>query len=385
MTIRRLIFFLLLLATGARAAEVDYGEATDILVARGDALVAGHAPARGQETAAAFTDLYFRVFEASGMEMAIGALDAGRLKALEADFGAVVSEAMHGQSRDALSARWQKVRVRLLAVRVELAERDRSFTGVALKSFVILLREGFEAMLVVGALAAYLRRIGAGDRVRQVHYGALAGLLASAVSAFALMRLVQGAGAAREAVEGFSLVFASAVLFYVSYWLFSRREAARWHEYVEGQMRAALDRGSMLALAFAAFLAVYREGAETVLFYNALAAGHDGRAGAIGAGILAAAAALALLYVLLRTASVRLPFGLFFGGTAILLYALAVVFAGQGMLELQSAGVVAATPANGVPTVPVLGLFPTWEGLAAQGLLLAALAVPVAQRSLPRI
>lgn len=382
--IRLLLLICLLLAQPAFAADVDYGETTDMLIERGDALVAGYTPARGQETAAAFTDLYFKVFEASGMEMALGALDAGRLKAMEADFGAVVGDAMRARSKDDLSARWQKLRVQLLAVRGELADRDRSFAGVALKSFVILLREGFEAMLVIGALAAYLRRVGAGDRTRQIHLGALAGLAASGLTALALIHLLKGAGVARETVEGVTLLLASGVLFYVSYWLFSKREAARWHEYVEGQLRSALTRGSMTALVFAAFLAVYREGAETVLFYNALAASHGGQPLAIAVGIGAAAVGLAALYILMRTASIRLPFGLFFGGTAALLYALAVVFAGQGMLELQGAGLVSATPASGVPTITWLGIFPTWEGLTTQGLLLAALAVPVVRRAMPR-
>ena len=383
MTLRLLLLLCALAAPPVFAADVDYGEVTDVLVERGDALVADYTPDRSQDTAAGFTDLYFKVFEASGMEMALGALDAGRLKAMEADFGAVVSDAMRGQPKESLSSRWQKLRVQLLAVRGELADRDASFATVVFKSFVILLREGFEAMLVIGALVAYLRRVGAGERVRQIHIGAMAGLIASAVSAFVLMRLMQGSGAAREAIEGITLLFASGVLFYVSYWLFSKREAARWHEYVEGQMRAALNRGSMLALSFAAFLAVYREGAETVLFYNALAAGHSTQMPAIGAGIVAATVALAAIYFLMRTASVRLPFGLFFGGTAGLLYALAVVFAGQGVLELQSAGVVSATPASGVPTVAGLGVFPTWEGLAAQGLLLLALLPAAWQATRP--
>lgn len=361
----------------AWAGGVDYADVIDTLAARGDALVAAYRPEQGQDTAAAFTDLYFKVFEASGIELALGARDSGALKRLESDFGAVVAEAMRGGDKPALEARWHKLRAGLLLARAGLAQAESGFVSVALQSMLILLREGFEAILVVTALLAYLRRVGARDKTRHVHAGAIAGLIASAVAAVVLIRLVQSAGSLREGIEGFTLLAAAAVLFYLSYWLFAKREAARWKEYVEGQLRAALTRGSMAALAFAAFLAVFREGAETVLFYNALAAGHPGQAGAIAAGIAVASALLFGLYAAMRTASVRLPFGLFFGATAALLYALAIVFAGQGVLELQGAGLLRATPLDGVPTIAWLGIFPSREGLLAQGLLLLALA-PVA-------
>lgn len=338
MMARVVLAFACWLFSFAATAAVDYGEVVDTLVARGDGLVSRYEPARGQEAAAGFTDLYFKVFEASGMEMALGAADTDRLKRLEVDFGALVGDAMRGRPAAELAARWQRLRAGLLAARGELAGREASFVAVASQSLLILAREGFEAMLVVAALAAYLRRVGAGGKTRQIYYGAAAGLLASAATAAALIGFIRGAGAAREALEGATLVGAAAVLVYVSHWLFSKREAARWKEYVEGHLRDALSRGSLAALAFAAFLAVYREGAETVLFYNALLAGHPDQTGAVAAGIAGGIGVLAAIHVLMRTASIRLPFGLFFGGTAALLYALAFVFAGQGVLELQGAG-----------------------------------------------
>jgi high-affinity iron transporter len=86
--------------------------------------------------------------------------------------------------------------------------------------------------------------------------------------------------------------------------------------------------------------------------------------------------ALGAVYWVMRRASMKLPLGPFFAGTAVLLYALAVTFAGNGVLELQEARLVAATPLSGLPAIPALGLFPTLETVAAQALLLLAL-VPV--------
>ncbi|MBC7907430.1 MAG: FTR1 family protein, partial [Rhodospirillaceae bacterium] len=165
-------------------------------------------------------------------------------------------------------------------------------------------------------------------------------------------------------------------LTYVSHWLFARREAQRWQSYIKEQVEKALSGGQMFSLGFAAFLAVYREGAETVLFYQALMGSAPGQAMPIAAGFVVAAIALVAVYWAINKASMKLPLKPFFTGTAILLYVLAIVFAGQAMLELQGARWVGATPLEGFPNLPALGLFPTAESVAAQLVLLATL-VPV--------
>ncbi len=261
--------------------------------------------------------------------------------------------------------------VALLAASLILA--DGGYWGTFTQSFLILVREGFEAMLVIAALIASLHRAGATDKVRVVHIGIACALIASLLTAWASSAVVEDDGPGKELMEGGTLLLAAAVLFYCSYWLFARREAARWQSYVQQRVDRALSGGRLFALGFAAFLAVYREGAETVLFLHALSAGGPERLSPLLAGIGVAMVALWGLYVAMRAMSTRLPLGVFFTATAGLLYTLAVTFAGKGVVELQNAKALSITPLEGWPSIDWLGLFPTAEGAAAQAILIIPL------------
>lgn len=353
----------------AAAQEVDFEAVVASLVEQGDAVLAEYAPQHGADAADLLSGLYFDVFEGSGMEAAVGLDDPARKGALESRFGAVIGEAARGAPAPQVAAAWDALKADLRATAAARPASAGGFWGLLVQSFLILVREGFEAMLVVTALLAYLRKVGAAAQQRVVYHGVGWAVLASALTAWLLGAVFAVSGAGREALEGITMLLAAAVLFYVSYWLFARREAARWQAYIRGHIDRALSRGSLFTLGFAAFLAVYREGAETVLFYQALAGQADGRYAPLLAGFAAGAVALAVVYLLLRDASRRLPLGLFFGVTAALLYYLAVSFAGHGVLELQEAGWVGITPLAGIPRVQWLGLFPTAEGVAAQALL----------------
>ena len=133
-----------------------------------------------------------------------------------------------------------------------------------------MLREGLEAILIVGALMAFLAKMGAADRRRHVNAGILAAIGASLLTALALETVFHLSPAHQEALEGLTMVVATVVLFYVSYWLLSKMEVVKWSHFVKSKVHDAVTSGSALALASAAFLAVYREGFETVLFYKAL-------------------------------------------------------------------------------------------------------------------
>ncbi len=147
---------------------------------------------------------------------------------------------------------------------------SRPHVNLFVQSFVILLREGFEAILLVGALMTFLAKMGAAHRKRDIHIGVGAAAAASLLTAFALETIFHLTSAKREALEGLTMALATVVLFYVSYWLLSKMEVAKWNHFVKSKVQDALTSGSGLALASAAFLAVYREGFETVLFYKAL-------------------------------------------------------------------------------------------------------------------
>ena len=375
---------MLLLGMGVEAQDastVDVPGITAQLLAEGDALVVAYSPATGADTGDSFSELYFDRFEGSGMEMAVGLRDAARKSHLESLFSGVIGAASRGQSPEQVQQAWLALRSALheTANGWEAANGSGGFWSLMLQSFLILLREGFEAMLVITALVAYLRRQGAEAQLPVIYYGTGLALTASLLTAWAMQSLFHIAGgAAQEALEGVTMLVAAGVLFYVSYWLISKSEAARWQAWIHGQINRAISRGSLFALGFAAFLAVYREGAETVLFYQALAGQSRGQAMALVTGIGAAALALVALFWLMRNASQRLPIGIFFAATAGLLYYLALNFAGNGVLELQAAGWVGITPVDWLPRLPWLGLHPTLETFGAQLLLLAPLPFALA-------
>src|SRR5213076_2538941 len=216
---------------------------------------------------------------------------------LEDAFAALRARAAAGAGHDELDA----IHARLLSG-LERAERlvadQGSAANLFMESFVLLLREGFEAILLVAALMTFLARAGAVERRRHVAQGAWVAVGASVITAAVIELLFEITPGEREALEGFTMLLATAVLFYVSYWLVSKIEAAKWNAFVKSRMEDALSAGSGWALASVAFLAVYREGFETILFYKALltSAGGGTAAGVVGviAGIVTGALALVI-------------------------------------------------------------------------------------------
>jgi high-affinity iron transporter len=261
-----------------------------------------------------------------------------------------------------------------LYVALEKAERaigdEISPLSLFVQSFLILLREGLEAILVIGALMAFLVRTGATNRRRDIHIGVGMAVGASLLTAVAIETVFLLTPASRELLEGATMAVAAVMLFYVSYWLLTRLEVGKWNRFVKAQVQEAVTSGSALALASVAFLAVYREGFETVLFYQALVvtAGAGGWVPILG-GILAGGVVLAVVYVLINRFGVRLPLKPFFTVTSAFLYYMAFVFAGKAVAELQASGAVGTTPVGWAPRLPALGIYPTAESLIAQGLL----------------
>ena len=254
--------------------------------------------------------------------------------------------------------------VRMKADLQPLAETDARY-GV-FDAAVILLREGIEALLVVAALLAFLAQTKHGDKTPWIWAGSIGGMAVSVLIAFAVnLAFSQAeAGANRELLEGLTGLVAASMLVYVGNWLHSKASLNAWHRYINEQTSDALSKNSLLSLALIAFLAVFREGAETVLFYVGIApsiALSD-----LILGLVLGGAGLALTGILILAFGVRVPIRPFFLGTGLLLYYLAFKFVGTGIHALQVAGLFRVTPGEYLPENDFFGLFPTWETTVAQ-------------------
>jgi high-affinity iron transporter len=252
------------------------------------------------------------------------------------------------------------------------------------QSFLIIVREGFEAILVIGAIVAFLLKTGHRERLRSIWTGVTLAVVASAVTAIVLKTILSAMPASREFIEGATLLLAVVVLFSVSYWLISKVEAAKWQQFIKEKVSTALDHGGGRALAFVAFLAVYREGAETALFYQALFAEGPHVALPISLGIAAGGVALAVIFTLFYRFGVRIPLRPFFSVTSVLLYYMAFVFMGKGIRELQEGDIISLSAIRGFPHVEALGLYPSWEGVLSQFALLLLFAFAVLKTFWPK-
>ena len=234
----------------------------------------------------------------------------------------------------------------------------------------ILLREGLEALLVLVALLALLRKSGQSAQQRWVWLGGSMGLLAAVMLALLVKLFFQQllTHTRQEVLEGITGLVAAGLLFSVSLWLHRRAAVASWQTFVQEQAQAALATGQVFSLAFLAFTAVFREGAETVLFYVGLApslAAEDLWLG-IGLGSLL----LVGMAILLLQVGLKLPLGAFFRGLSLLIFYLGFKFLGSGLHALQVAGWLPITPLSGIPKLRWLGLYPTWQTLIPQVVLL---------------
>jgi high-affinity iron transporter len=249
------------------------------------------------------------------------------------------------------------------------ASAASSFLG----GFVILAREGLEALLIVIAMIVFLQRAERREVLPYVHGGWIAALVAGLATWWAATHLITISGASREMTEGAGSLFAAIVLIFVGIWMHGKAQADEWQRYIREKLGKALSRGSAWFLFLLAFVAVYREVFETILFYAALSA--QGNALALLSGAAAAALLLAFVAWAMLKYSRRLPIAQFFGWSAALIAVLAVVLTGKGVAAIQEAGTIGVTPVAAAPSIPLLGIAPTAEALGAQLLVLLILIV----------
>jgi high-affinity iron transporter len=317
-------------------------------------------------------EAYFGYYEKEGVERTVMAYISGkRASTVEYQFAAVKNLMTDGRSNSEVRAALDNLIKMLHEDADQLDGKEDSFLESFIASLIIILREGVEAILVIAAMAAYLIRSGNQAMVRTVYGSAAAAVLASVAAAFAMQKIFSISGASQEILEGASMLLATVVLFLVSNWMFAKAEAEAWKEYIARQVQTAVSKGSSFALGAAAFLAVFREGAETILFYQGMLAGKEGDVSSIWTGFGVGCVALAAIFVLVRYGSLRIPLRPFFLGTSILMYVMAVAFAGGGIKELQEGDVIGVTPVDFVQSIDILGVYPTLETLLPQAVLVA--------------
>jgi len=307
------------------------------------------------------------------VEPMLAARDSGLLARVETRMGELRGAIAQGRDVEEVRARVEALGTLMDESERALAPEQGSAASTFLGAFTILLREGLEALLIVVAMLAFLRKADRGEMVRPVHYGWVLALLAGAATWWAATNLIAISGASRELTEGFGSVFAAVILLFVGIWMHGKAQADEWQRYIHDKVGQALSKKSAWFLFLLAFVAVYREVFETILFFAALSA--EGRVGAVIAGAAAGLGTLALIAVLMLRFSRRLPIAKFFSYSSLLIAVLAVVLAGQGVAALQEAGMLGVTPVSWAPRISMLGLYPTAEGLVAQAATLAVLIV----------
>lgn len=328
-------------------------------------------------------EIYLDGFELT--EPALFAKDAPFGRSLEAQFTQFRNSIKRGYDVGEIQRLYQEIEAGLIQASELLSANDTWNARYAFSNaFAIIIREGLEAALILAAILALLRMMGAVEAIRYIHLGWILALVSGLPTWILAQTALTFSGSHRESMEGATTVLAAIVLFYVGYWLHTKAEARKWQRFIHDKVQGALSSRRILALIVVSFFAVYREAFEVVLFYQALWLQSPSTHTPVIWGFLAGVAVLSFMVFALLRLGLKIPVKYFFGATGALLYLLAFVFMGQGVKELQTAGWFSVTPLRFPPPVGPLGVYPTVETLTAQGLMLLALLATLAWMSRQR-
>ncbi|MGP1565205.1 MAG: FTR1 family iron permease [Treponema sp.] len=324
---------------------------------------------------------YFRYYESKGMEkITMGYLSGARKTAVENAFYQYRRNVKSDKNAKEVKEHKDMLIKMLYQDAMELdgtsGKNSGKSSGTAatfIASLVLVLREGLEAILVIAAIIAYLVKTGKTKYVKSVYAGGAFGILFSVILAI-LFSIIAGAqsGIAREIFEGIGMFVAVIVLFYVSNWMLSKSEAQNWEKYIKSKVETSVTTGNKWLLIFTAFIAVAREGAELILFFQGVAVdGAEGRI-AMWLAIVLALLILAAVFLAFRFLSVKLPLKPFFIATSILMYVMCFSFTGKGVGELQEAGLITKTAVSrmGNFNIDLLGIYATYESIIPQFIIL---------------
>ena len=377
---------------GDRTWSEVANEMTVILDQAYEAAVAG----KGDEGATLVNNAYYQYYEKLGFEKNVmNAISGDRVSQVEYQFKMTRKTMRDGSSDKEIKQLVDDLKSWLVKDAAILdggaSGNVNGFTKLVTSSagqaFLILIREGLEALLVVAAVIAYLVKSGNKRFAKWIYLGVVAGLAGSGLVAVLFTFLFGGSGPIQEISEGVCALIATLMLLWTSNWMLNKSSVEAWNNYIRNKTEAAvagaqskvesgqrLGLGMIASLAMLSFLAVFREGAETVIFYESIYSMSQDAHG-MWVGGLAAAAVLIVIFLVLRFTSVKIPIGPFFLVTSIVMAVLVVIFAGGGIHALIEGDLIEGTYLSSVPTNDWIGLYPYVETITAQ--VIAAIAVVV--------
>lgn len=309
-------------------------------------------------------DAYFIGFEP--VERELGATNPGMVTTIEKEM-MIFRSYLNGEGNDALiQEQFDKI-----AYHFESIENEKDQGGfwfVFLASISILLREGLEALLIIVAILAALNTFDEGQKAKiYVHAGWLSALLLGMVSYMFANKLIAMGSHSRELIEGFGALLAVLILLSVGFWLHDKSNAMSWSKYVKGKLSKHLSTNSLWSVALLAFIVVFREAFESVVFLSSLSMSKSADSGmAVLSGTIFSTIVIILIGLLMIKFSKKLPIHQVFKISSITMVVLAVVLAGRGIKELQEAAFINVHLLPFHFSLDLLGFYPTLQTIAAQ-------------------
>ena len=320
-------------------------------------------------------NIYFDEYEESGMENIVGAKNTQLKLDTEASFNKISALMRASASKEQIVAAQNKL-FDQLTQSLELTKKSSNW-DLFLYALIIILREGFEALIIVAAVIALLIKSGNSKHLNIVYSALGVAVVLSIATAYGLNYIFgsENAGQTREVMEGAVMLIAVVLLFYVGFWLLSNASSKKWTAYIQGQISSSLSSGDSKMLWWTVFLAVYREGAETVLFYLALLfdAKTPAATSMVAAGFVAGLVALIVVYVIIKKFSLKIAIKPFFIATSVIIFYMSVVFVGKGVMELVEGKVFVPTVIDGLPTITWIGFYPYVQSLVPQAVMIVLL------------
>ncbi len=312
------------------------------------------------------------------------------LRSIAPDFTLEV-EYLFAELRNAIKHKAPIQEIRSLVTQIDrnLDESERLVTGTGqvapmiafTASFAIIFREGLEAVLILGAIMTYLEASRNNRFKPFVHYGVIAAIGATAVTWFVASYIIEISGASRELIEAIAALSATAVLFYVSFWILNKIEHKKWMEFVKAKVWQATTTGSVMVFVMLSFFTVYREGFETVLFYQAMFGFAKYMEMYVGLGFIIGLGSLFAIYYIMRLMGKRLPLRVLFGLTMGIGAYLSIAFLGNAIRELQIldyipyTNMIGVIPRLDINMATMTGIYPTLETVIGQIVLLSVYVV----------